>query len=70
MHTFQQENISKAVEIISKSSEAIVEEINLKSISSAGQFQAFGEMVTARLKATPAHEAEKAMVAISEQLFS
>ena len=68
--TFQQENILKTVEIISKSSKAIVEAINHKSISSAGQFQAFGTMVTARLEPMASHKAEKAMAAISEQLFS
>ena len=63
--TFQQ-NIIKTVEIICKSSEAITN----KSNCSAGQFETFGAMVTARLKAMPAHKAENAMAAISKQLFS
>ena len=67
--TFQQ-NIIKTVEIICKSSEAIAQAINNKSNCSAGQFETFGAMVTARLKAMPAHKAENAMAAISKQLFS
>ena len=47
----------------------MAEEINHRSISSAGQSKVFGEMVTARLKAMPAHRTKKAMAAISEQLF-
>ena len=47
----------------------MAEEINHRSISSAGQFKVLGEMVTARLKAMPAHRTKKAMAAISEQLF-